>query len=138
MIEQNEGINKREGKERDVERIADLLDRSLDDLPPRVNARLETARRKALEAGEGRRPPAYVGVWAGGLAASLLLAVSLLLMAPDEPLLGDEPQTMLFAMAEMDDLDWALVQDLEFAYWLSEPNNALQSPSSPPSDNRSG
>lgn len=137
MVDQKEGTNRQDGAGRNADRIAELLDQSLVDLPPRVNAGLEAARHEALKASKRRRSPAFVGAWAGGLAASLLLAVGVLFMSSEGPFPSDEPQLMLLTMAEMDELDWALVQDLEFAYWLSEPNNELQSPP-PSSDSQSG
>lgn len=125
--------------ERNAGRIAELLDDSTRDLPPRVRSRLAAARHSAVSAGEHRPSPAWMGAWAG-LAASLLVAMGVVLLTPDRQraLPADEPETILFSMAEMDELGWALVQDLEFAYWLSESNNALQPPSRKPSDNQSG
>jgi hypothetical protein len=107
------------------------LDDHLDKLPEDITSALAAARKKALEsaaAGESAQPTAKIYsfnrrqmAWSGAIAASVTaLALTLALQPPgaDTPLEAD----YLLTLAELEDLDdteWALVQDLEFALWLS-------------------
>lgn len=115
------------------------LNQNLQELPEDITSALAAARKKALEAamsmnesGQPRQtnsPTAKIYqfdrnkmIWSGAIAASVTaLALTLALQNPgaDIPIEADYLLT-LAELESLDDTEWALVQDLEFALWLSE------------------
>lgn len=89
-----------------------------------LRSRLRQARHQAIQARQ-HRARHHAPLWYG-LAASFILAALVGLLWPGNLAEQDSSEDMLLAMAELEEDEWALVQDLEFAYWLSEqPNEAL-------------
>lgn len=125
------------------------LDQSVDTMPDELTSALAAARAKALASVESsdaggadksegskvvqlRAPLGRTGlVWGGAIAASCAaLTLSFVLRQPGSELLPldvgvegtyalEAEDSMLF-LAEMDNTEWELVQELEFALWLSE------------------
>lgn len=114
-----------------IARSRRLLDGSLRDIDAPSRARLAEARRLAVEALPRRR---WHGGWlaaavAAGLGGAALIAMPLLLPAPDPGEVVDIPAPTVepapLAIAELDLLlarseDEALLEDLEFYAWLAE------------------
>lgn len=106
------------------------LDQNLDELPEDITSALAAARAKALRAAEDgssqktariyRFDRAKV-IWSGAIAASVTaLALTLSLQQPGTELPADADYLLTLAELEsLDETEWALVQDLEFALWLS-------------------
>lgn len=126
------------------------LDQSVDDISDDLSATLAAARQRAINAGPSTEAnntettndeskivqlrPSWNRnriVWGGAIAASCAaLSLTLVLRQPgadeflpldaaDSFALGDT-QESIFLIAEMDETEWDLVQELEFALWLSE------------------
>lgn len=100
---------------------------ALDDsteLPDPLRSQLRQARHHAIQA-RRHRARQHAPLWYG-VAASFILAALVGLLWPGDMEEQDSSEDMLMAMAELEEDEWTLVQDLEFAYWLSEqPNEAL-------------
>ena len=116
------------------QRARDVLDQNSQDLPEEITSALSAARMRAMEAARAQdgseKPSAKIYsftqtrvVWSGAIAASVTaLALTLALQQPGADL-PTESADYLLSLAELeslDDTEWALVQDLEFALWLSE------------------
>ena len=136
--------DKDSNENRTLEAARASLDKSVDDMPQNLSAALAAARQNALEAGSNAettekesnvvplRPALDRSkmVWGGAIAASCAaLALTLVLRQPGEEFLpldaGDsfalqEAEDSMFLLTEMDETEWDLVQELEFALWLSE------------------
>lgn len=108
------------------------LDQNQQELPDHITSALAAARKKAVLAAESDQTPKPSAriytfdrpklVWGGAIAASVTaLALSLALQNPasDMPVEADYLLT-LAELESLDDTEWQLVQDLEFALWLSE------------------
>lgn len=121
-----------EDKSRTEQAARSALDQNQQELPEHITSALAAARRKAMLAAESEqvsKPSAKIYafdrpklVWSGAIAASVTaLALSLALQNPttDIPVEADYLLT-LAELEGLDDTEWQLVQDLEFALWLSE------------------
>ncbi len=122
-------------EQRSLEQAAkQALDKSLDELPDRISQQLAAARKQALSQAKQKPVVNQSLVW--GMAASVAVASSLWLFQADKapqntpviPLAtqtADSADVMLAAieMAEMDEQELAVVEDLEFMYWLSLQND---------------
>ncbi len=116
-------------------RLCRELDRRAEDLPPEVRARLDQARRRAVDQA-GRRPLR----WAAPLGAAAGLLLALALLRPDTsppPLALDEPPPAvedlpLLAGAE----DLRFYEDLDLLLWLDAqaPETDGGSPDRPSAD----
>lgn len=109
------------------------LDQNLQELPEGITSALRVARTKALEAASSMDTPQRTtakiysfdrkkAVWSGAIAASVTaLALTLALQNPATGIQAEADYLLSLAELEgLDDTEWALVQDLEFALWLSE------------------
>ena len=105
------------------------LDQSTEDLPDFVQQKLAHARKQALEAQIAKGSVVrFPGKWTRELVA---VAACVTLVVPVwfglKPSTSDsvfQPQglELMVSFAELDDEEWELVDDLEFALWLSEQN----------------
>jgi hypothetical protein len=114
------------------------LDQNMQELPEDIASALAAARKMAIQSAEqsedSNQPTAALFnlrsyqfdrpkmIWSGAIAASVTaLALTLALQQPgaDFPVEADYLLT-LTELESLDDTEWALVQDLEFALWLSE------------------
>jgi len=105
-------------------RVNRALDDSVEDLPDSVTRRLRQARQSAVHARRGRDRGGSGTAWMA-LAASVVLAVLVGLLWPEGRPVAPDDGAVLLAMAELDEQEWVLVQDLQFAYWLSEQPDAV-------------
>lgn len=136
MTEHDDKISRIDpARQRSLEQAAkQALDKSLDDLANHISEQLLAARKKALSQAEAKPTANKSLIW--GMAASMLIAGTLWLFQADK--IGQQPAEIPLAvqtidkaggmlvvmeMAEMDDQDLALVEDLEFMYWLSLQND---------------
>ncbi len=98
-----------------VRAMKSVLDEELEHMDGLTLTQLQAARRKAL----ATTPPGFsTALWAGGLAAAILLLMVMgvwFLQAPSIPAMNYED---LEVLAAVDDPDF--YNELEFYHWLSE------------------
>lgn len=124
MSDHNPTGNDTEGQKADtLNQVRQALDDSTE-LPGPLRSQLRQARHQALQARQHRRRH-HAPLWYG-VAASFILAALIGLLWPGDLAEQDASEDMLWAMAELEEDEWALIQELEFVYWLSEqPHEAL-------------
>lgn len=107
----------------------EALDQSLEQIPPDIERRLRQQRLALMN-----QPPKLDSWWSGwrwpmALASSVVLVASgyLVLVPTSEPLVSTATQVAaatemgdLIELYEIDQQDWDMLQDLDFAIWLSE------------------
>ena len=95
------------------------LEQSIERLSPELQKRLLAARQTALQA---RPKPWWQNSWLGwGLAASLSLGVLLTTVPERSPEQASNSALDEFILlASMDDTDLEIIEDIEFADWLSQ------------------
>lgn len=120
------------------------LDQSVEQMPEDLSAKLAAARAKAMASAENpdgadldskvvsiqSRIDKNRLVWGGAIAAScaaLTLTLALWQPSGEDFLLLDgegsyalDAENSMLILTEMDNTEWELVQELEFALWLSE------------------
>lgn len=139
--------SKDSNEDKTLETARASLDQSVDEMPDDISSALAAARQRAMQRAtsadstspEIDRSNVVEGhfsskrnrmVWGGAMAASCAaLTLSLVLQQSgtdaslplnlEGSLAFDEEDSMLI-LAEMDETEWGLVQELEFALWLSE------------------
>jgi hypothetical protein len=120
------------------------LDQSVQDMPDDITLRLRQQRLRAL----AQQQPRRTGLWplpaqlTTALAAAVLIALAFWLKAPDsqtatplaqipvpDQVLENDLNTDEWTeLTQLSNEDWDMLQDLEFAIWLSEqPDESLQS-----------
>lgn len=108
--------------------IKHSLDSSVDDLPEHIQARLAQARAEALKAkAQKGKVIQFKSNWTKELlavAACVSLIVPIWLNTSSDHSTSDglpsQGLDLMVSLAEMDDEEWELVDDLEFALWLNE------------------
>lgn len=113
-----------------LDKARGCLDDSVDTMPAELSARLAQVRSQAMSSSTVDQPsgrPFFIKnqwIWSGAIAASCVaLAITFGLRQPGPDsmeLLQPETEESLLLLADMDETDWQLVQELEFALWLSE------------------
>ncbi len=110
----------------------EALDQNLRQIPEEITSALEAARKKALATAQEDSVQSGARVyhldrpkiiWGGAVAASVTaLALSIALQQPGQDLPASNGEELLgFAeIGALDETEWALIQDLEFALWLSQ------------------
>ena len=102
------------------------LDDSIDDLPDELSSKLAQIRQEALKpqdrASLNKPAPSFLNKEWMAIAACISLIIPIWIMNTpnlDEPL---EVQSidLMVSFAQLDEVEWELVDDLEFALWLSE------------------
>lgn len=123
---------KNEEENRTEQASRSALDQNQQALPDHITTALADARKKAMLTAESEQPPKPTAkiyafdrpklVWSGAIAASVTaLALSLALQNPASDIPVEAEYLLTLAELEsLDDTEWQLVQDLEFALWLSE------------------
>ena len=109
-----------------------VLEGSAQALPEHVQKKLAAARKKALLAHQTKQHVAATRItWTKefmALAACVSLIVPIWLglsTSQTDDLLEPQGVELMISFAQLDDEEWELVDDLEFALWLSEqPNQA--------------
>jgi len=110
------------------QKIQKALNNSTQDLPEHITDGLLQARKKALAAQTTKQAsPSSYRAWNKELmaiAACISLIVPVWFLSAPESKSPIEVQSMdlMVSFAELDDDEWELVDDLEFALWLSEQN----------------
>lgn len=101
------------------------LNSSVDELSPEIQRRLQQARSAALEA-QPKPRLRFPNVWLGwGLTASLCAAVYLSVGSQTEPqytpeLASNSKLEAFILMTSLDETELEIIEDLEFAYWISQ------------------
>jgi hypothetical protein len=124
------------------------LDQSVQDMPDDISLRLRQQRLRALALRQEQPQPRRKGLWpipaplATTLASAVLIALVFWLNAPapeTAPSVAQNPMpNQILAndlnteewteLTQLSNEDWDMLQDLEFAIWLSEqPDESLQS-----------
>lgn len=85
-----------------------------------IENRLQAAARQVLDMQPKQQAAQPVWPWVGGLMAAGIAAVVLMQQPTTMPAVPDSAQDVVFSMAELDDTEWDLVQDFDFALWLSQ------------------
>jgi len=105
--------------------IRHALNSSVDPLSPNVEKRLQQARLAALDA-QPKPWFRFQAPWLGwSLAASLCLAIYLNIGPQQTPELTSNSELDAFIlMTSLDETELDIIEDLEFAYWISQQLNA--------------
>lgn len=116
----------------EVEKAAcSAMDNHSQALPEETRSSLAQARSKALQSPRksgiriGGYPMPRASLYLGGAIAASITAVSLNLglhQAEITPVPENNFLPALTEVGELDETEWALIQDLEFALWLAEVN----------------
>lgn len=114
--------------------IKRTLDSSVDDLPEPIQARLAQARAEALKATARKgKVIQFRSNWTKELlavAACVSLIVPIWLSTSSDHSSSDgfpsQGLDLMVSLAEMDEEEWELVDDLEFALWLNEQTNLVE------------
>ncbi|WP_028294589.1 hypothetical protein [Oceanobacter kriegii] len=134
----------------DEQRIRQWLEQDIDAMPDELSQQLAARRMQAFREAASPLQSSRFGVlrqlglngWQAGASMAALATVALAVWLVAGPVpssdsartaelaLGSEPLTtttdefteldMAMALAELDESEWGMLQDLEFAYWLSE------------------
>ena len=102
-------------------RLGRQLRNSEADLDELTVARLQAARRRALEHAGERRWPRYLGWGAGGVATAAMVVLTVMLWTH-----GGKPAPAMFGddWDMLADVELQLIEDLEFYDWLPEEETA--------------
>lgn len=102
------------------------LDDSIDDLPDELSSKLAKIRQEALKP-QDRTPlnkpaPSYLNKEWMAIAAciSLIIPIWIMNMPNLDESLEVQSIDLMVSFAQLDEVEWELVDDLEFALWLSE------------------
>lgn len=107
--------------------IKAVLDKSESELPDSVQAKLAEARSQALLAKE-KSNQTWTREWVA-MAACVALVVPIwfgMKSTTPERLIPASGLDLMVSFAELDDEEWELVDDLEFALWLSEQSDLAE------------
>jgi|SaaInl5LU_22_DNA_1037371.scaffolds.fasta_scaffold02042_12 hypothetical protein len=121
-------------KQNGTERAAnEALDQTLQQLPEDITSALAAARQKAIASAADESSVKTTAtiyqfdrpkmMWSGAIAASVTaLALTLSLQQPgvDLPVNNADDLLSFTEIGVLDETEWELVQDLEFALWLSQ------------------